>query len=154
MRRIVSLALVLVLGSIAVAQEKKSDLPPRFGVGGDLENYPQTSAKQTMISIGKALERKRVDYLLAHLCEPGFIDDKVKEFGGRFSELITEVTNHLSDDPKRTQELKKFLTQGEVAESGTSAKVTLKDVPGRQLLLRQIDGRWYMQNDADVPTKK
>lgn len=154
MRIVVSLAVGLMLAGGVHAQEKKSAPVPRYGVSPDLETYPQTSAKQAVTSILKALDRKRIDYLLAHLAEPGFVDQKVAALGGRFDDLVREVTEHFNDDPKRADEFRRFLKEGAVEETGATAKITLKDVPSRQVTLRQIEGRWYMNNDVEVERKK
>ena len=154
MRVLLTLTVGLLMATGALAQEKKAAPTARFGVSTDLETYPQASAKQASASILKALERKRIDYMLAHLAEPGFIDTKVQEFGGKFDELVREATEHLNNDAKRTDEFRRFLKEGVVEESGTTAKVTLKDVPSRQITLRQIDGRWFMNNDVEAERKK
>jgi hypothetical protein len=136
--------------SVAAAQEKKPVQPmPRFGITADLETYPQGSAKQALQSVAKALDRKRVEYILAHLSDPTFVDEQVQKFDGKFGDLVQETVKHFADNPKQTQEFRKFLTQGEVAESGASAKVTLKDVPDRAINLRQIEGRWFIMNDNE-----
>lgn len=154
MRGLLTVTLGLVLASSALAQEKKPAPAVRYGVSPDLDTYPQASAKQAVTSILKAVERKRIDYLLAHLAEPSFVDTKVQEFGGKFDELVRETTDHLNSDVKRTDEFRRFLKEGSVEESGTTATVTLKDVPSRQVTLRQIDGRWFMNNDVEAGTKK
>ncbi|MFL5339623.1 MAG: hypothetical protein ACJ8F7_05585 [Gemmataceae bacterium] len=154
MRGLLSGLLCVCLVSVAATQEKKAGPPPvRFGIAPDLETYPQGTAKQTLLSIAKALDRKRVEYVLAHLTDPSFVDEKVDSVGGKFDVLVQQTADHLNEDPKKTQLFRKFLTQGEVTESGTTAKVTHKDAPGRQVTLRQIEGRWFIQNE-DTPEKK
>jgi hypothetical protein len=155
MRNAISTALVLLAVANVLAQEKKAEPPPpRFGVKSDLEAYPQGSAKETMKSIATALERTRMDYILAHLTNPIFVDEKVKEFNGDFEAFARNADEHLAD-PKRRQEFLRFLKEGTVEESGTSAKVTLKDVPKKQLTFRQTGGRWFMdnENEAEKPKK-
>jgi len=149
MRQLTAFAAGLVILSAAPAQEKKSAPLPRYGVAPDLDTYPQASAKQAVGSILKSLDRKRIDYLVAHLAEPGFVDEKVKAQLGNFDEVVREVTDHFNDDPKRTDEFRRFLKEGTLEESGTTAKVTLKDVPTRHITLRQIEGRWFMNNDVE-----
>ena len=154
MRGLLSGLLCVCLASMAAAQEKKPGPPPaRFGITPDLETYPQGTAKQTLQSIAKALDRKRIEYVLAHLTDPSFVDEKVDSLGGKFDVLVQQTADHLNEDPKKTQLFRKFLTAGEVTESGTTAKVTHKDAPGRQVTLRQIEGRWFIQNE-DTPEKK
>ena len=154
MRGLLSCLLGVGFVSVTMAQEKKPVQPPaRFGITADLETYPQSTAKLALQSIAKAFDRKRVEYVLAHLTDPAFVDEQVDKLGGKFDTLVREVSDHLNDEPKRTQEFRKFLTQGEVTESGTGATVTLKDVPGRRVTLRQIEGRWFIMND-DAAEKK
>ncbi|HLW68760.1 MAG TPA: hypothetical protein VKS79_25805 [Gemmataceae bacterium] len=155
MRLGMALVCVFAVGTAAWAQEKKAEPPPpRYGVKADLEAYPQGSAKEAMKSIATALERTRVDYILAHLTDPLFVDSRVKEFNGNFEGLVRDTEEHLAD-PKRRQEFVRFLKEGTVEESGTSAKVTLKDVPKKQMTLRQSGGRWFLDNEseADKPKK-
>lgn len=169
-----ALMAALIFGSVGLCQEKKPELPPRFGVPAETELYPQTSPKTTMISITKAFQRNRIDYLLAHLIEPSFVDAKVAQFyrlkfgkspeedrenpdhqkriRDAFDDLMKEVNKHMSDEPKQSGYLMKLLNEGSIEEAGTSAKVTHKDAPNVALSLLQVDGRWYMIND-DSPAK-
>lgn len=154
MRGLLTATAGLLIVTGAVAQEKKAAPAARHGVSADLATYAQSSAKEAVASILKAVERKRIDYLLAHLAEPTFVDAKVQELGGKFDELVREVTDHFNNDPKRADEFKRFMKEGTVEEAGTTAKVTLKDAPSRQVTLRQIEGRWYMNNDVEADKKK
>jgi hypothetical protein len=155
MRRALTIALGLVVVVTATAQDKKAETPPaRYGVTADLQTYPQVSAKQALASVAKALERKRVEYVLAHLANPDYVDETVQRLGGRFDELVREVATHLADNPKETQGFVRILKEGTVEETGTSAKATHKDVPGRQITLIQRDGRWFMNNENEGEKKK
>jgi hypothetical protein len=167
------LIVLLIGGGLGLAQEKVEP-PPRFGVPAESELYPQTSPKTTMISIGKAFERNRIDYLLAHLIDPAFVDEKVAQFyrikfgkspdqdrdnrnfdrriKEAFDDFIKEVNKHMADEPRQTGYLTKLLKEGMIEEGGTSAKVTHKDIPNFAIAMRQIEGRWYMLND-DSPEK-
>ena len=154
MRYAILTAFVLVTGGYSQAQEKKAEPPaPRFGVKADLEAYPQGSAKEVMKSIATALERTRTDYILAHLTDPVFVDSRVKEFKGDFEGLVRDTEEHLAD-PKRRQEFLRFLKEGTVEESGTTAKVTLKDVPKKQMSFRQTGGRWFLENESEAEKPK
>jgi hypothetical protein len=155
MRIAMALGLILTLTAGISAQEKKTEAPPpRYGVEADLQTYKQGSAKETLASIAEAVRRTRIDYVVAQLTDPIFIDAKVTEFGGDFQKLVKEVEEHLND-PKLRQEFVRFLKEGVVEESGTSAKVTLKDVPKRQMTLRKSGERWFLdnENEADKPKK-
>ncbi|HEV3146976.1 MAG TPA: hypothetical protein VGZ47_24015 [Gemmataceae bacterium] len=151
-------SLVLLVGLAILlpvfGQEKKPESPPdRYGVKADVEAYPQGSAKEAMKSIATALERTRVDYLLAHLTDPVFVDAKVREFKGDFQAFVRDSDEHLSD-PKKRQEFLRFLKEGTVQESGTTAKVTHPDVPKKQMTFRQSGGRWFLENENEAEKPK
>jgi hypothetical protein len=155
MRRACTFALGLIVITVAAAQNNKpAAAAARYGITADLETYPQVSAKQTLSSVAKALERKRIEYVLAQLANPEYVDDAVQKFGGKFDELVRESATHLADNPKETQALVRILKEGTVDETGTSAKATHKDVPGRQITLIQKDGRWFMNNENEGEKKK
>ncbi|HEV3448581.1 MAG TPA: hypothetical protein VG099_28345, partial [Gemmataceae bacterium] len=76
---------VLMLASPALqAQQDQDATPPRrYGVLLNQQNYPQEDPKQALASVVKAIDRQRIDYLLAHLADPDFVDERVKEvYGG------------------------------------------------------------------------
>ena len=51
----------------------------------DLKTYPQATAKEALASVLKAVEAKRIDYLVAQLADPAYIDDRVQRlYGGKF----------------------------------------------------------------------
>ena len=62
------LVLLLAIGSLSplLAQAPKSTLPAkRYGIELDLDKFPQATPKDTLTSILKAIELRKVDYLLA-----------------------------------------------------------------------------------------
>ena len=42
-----------------------------FRVAPDLKTYPQGTAKEALASVLEAIKKKRIDYLLAQLADPG-----------------------------------------------------------------------------------
>jgi hypothetical protein len=172
MRNSLALAAMLLVSAAAFGQNKPM-FPPRFGVAAETEIYPHDSPKQLLASLDKAFARKRVDYVLAHLLEPNFADAKVAEYyRKRFGRLpdddreltidkrdarakealmdfVAEVNDHMASEPKKTLRFFRLLKEGNVEEAGTTAKVTLKDAPTMALILRQVDGRWYMDNNLE-----
>src|SRR5262245_55933096 len=50
----------------------------RYGVTRDAKSYPQASAKEALASVLKAIRDRKFDYLVAHLADPAFVDDRVK----------------------------------------------------------------------------
>jgi hypothetical protein len=177
MRNWIAPAAVLLLAAPLPAQPK-AEPPPHFGVAAETEFYPQDSPKQAMASIAKALDRGRIDYLLAHLIDPAFTDatfvkyyrqkygktpdedrtlprsDFESRIKAALASFVGEVKDHLAAEPKQTLRLNRLLKEGSVEESGTSATVTLKDAPGVALNLKQADGRWFMANALEAEKTK
>lgn len=168
---IAALVIATVAGSLC-AQPAPAP-PPRYTIPSEIDIYPQDSPKQALASMAKAFDRKRVEYLLAHLVEPAFVDAKFPQYYrakyGKLPEddrelppaqqaerikatletFVAEVNEHLAAHPKQALRLSRLLREGAVEEQGTGAKVTLKDAPESVLTLRQIDGRWFMINDME-----
>ena len=146
-------AVVFVLGiwgligvSVAWAQQAKQP-PARYGIEADLDNYPQAEPKAALASVLKAIDQKKIDYLLAQLSDPQWVDERVqKVHGGRFEELVKETAAKLASDPTEVEELRRFLREGTWTENDSEVQVSLKDVPDRQVFLRKIGSRWYLEN--------
>src|SRR5260370_9757301 len=118
MRGMLACLLGLSMISQAAAQEKKPVQPAaRFGITADLETYPQGSAKQALQSVAKALDRKRVEYILAHLSDPAFVDEHGQKFDGKFNDLVQEPVKHFAHTPKQTHQFRKYLTHAEEPKS-------------------------------------
>src|SRR5262245_48780932 len=172
MRNSLALTAVLLVAVPALAQNKPN-YPPRFGIAAETEIFTQDSPKQLLASLDKAFNRKRLDYVLAHLLEPGYGDAKLAEsyrqkFGRTLDDdreltieqrdarakealqlFIAEVNSHMASEPKKTLRFFRLLKEGTVEEAGTTAKVSLKDAPTMILTLRQVDGRCYMDNNLE-----
>src|SRR5260370_41009581 len=102
------IGIVFVSVSASVAQQNK---PPaaRYGIEADLENYPQAEAKEALASILKVIDKKKIDYLLAQLSDPQWVDNRVqKVHDGKFEELVKETTAKLANDPTEVEELRRF----------------------------------------------
>jgi len=156
MRLGVALYLTMLYVPALPAQAVKDDLPPsRYGVIENLTRYPQADAKQAFASVLKAIEDQRFDYLLAHLAEPQFVDDRVKQvYGGKFDELVRETRTKLTDNPATVKELERFLKEGEWQDSKGTATATLKDVKDRGLFMKKIGERWYLENKQKAEESK
>lgn len=134
---------VLIVSSGAAAAEKSSD-GTRYGIAADLKSYPQSTAKEALASVLKAVEAKRVDYLVAHLADPSFVDDRVKRlYGGRFAEQVNDTRARL--DPLTIKQLQRFLKDGDWQEDKERVTVRLKDSP-RRLYFKKDSGRWFMEH--------
>jgi len=142
----VGIVLLLLFGSYGTSQQPQ-EAPIRFGIHPRLEDYPQATARQSLASAISALEQNQVAYALAQLTDPDFVDRRVKElYGGNFDELVKEATNKVADNPGTIKELNRFLREGEWRGSESSTSVTLKDIKDRQVFLRKVGTRWYLEN--------
>jgi hypothetical protein len=140
------LAVLIVLGGAVLGCGSEAVPATRHDVAPDLKVYPQGTPKEALASVVKAVEGKRIDYLLAQIADPEWVDDRVKSNGGKFSVVVEEAKRHLLDDPGPLKQLKLFEKEGEWAEEGDSASVGHKDVADRRVFFRKVGGRWYFQN--------
>src|SRR5947209_8610640 len=70
------LLLQFICATIAVGQTSQEKPPAkRYAVEPDLDTFPQTTPKDTLASAMRAVQRDRVDYLLAQLADPEFVDN-------------------------------------------------------------------------------
>jgi hypothetical protein len=146
--------LTFLSASAALAQQTKEP-PKRFGIDADLENYPQADAKTAFASVMKAIDNQKIDYLLAQLSDPQWVDERVqKVHGGKFDEAVKETTQLLTNDPGTIEELRRFLRDGTWGGDDTEARVSLKDMPDHQVSFRKIDTRWYLKNEKKGKNKE
>jgi hypothetical protein len=147
MNRILILCFVLLCATEVLAQATKETPPRRYSIEANLRDYPQETPKETLASVLRAVERGRINYLLAHLADPAFVDKRVKEiYGGNFEELVRETSRKLADNPAAVKELGRFLKEGEWEGGDTTASAKLKDLKDRQVFFQKIGPRWYLQN--------
>src|SRR5262245_40416034 len=78
MRRF-AFALGLSLAALGLAHAQ-TNLSKRYGFDQNPEFYPQKTPQETLSSISKAAQANRVDYLLAQLADPRFVDDTVTAY--------------------------------------------------------------------------
>jgi len=143
---IVAIIAAFVLDAQGLARQE-TGVPGRYGVPLNTRLYPQGESKEALASVISAIENKRVNYLLAHLTDPAFVDKRVKElYGGNFDELVRETSAKFSNEPSTVKELGRFLKEGEWEAGETTATVRLKDVKDRQVFLRKIGDRWFLEN--------
>lgn len=147
MHRVLATCIVLVW-ALGVSAQAPNEVPPRrYGIEANVRDYPQESPKETLGSVLRAIERGRINYLLAHLADPAFVDKRVQQvYGGDFEELVRETSRKLADNPAAAKELGRFLKEGEWEGGDTTATVKLKDVKDRQVFFRKIGRRWFLEN--------
>jgi hypothetical protein len=151
MRWLITLAVVTTSMLAVGAQDKKAPPAKRYGVVLDLGRYPQATPKETLASVLFAVDNQRIDYLLAQLADPEFVDERVKKQGGSFEELVKETRTKLADNSDAVKELRRFLKEGEWKAAETSATVTLKDVKDRTAFFKKVEDRWYLENRQQPP---
>jgi len=143
---VVAVAATFVLGIQGLARQD-AGVPSRYGVPLNTRSYPQGTPKDALASAIRAIEDRRINYLLSQLTEPAFVDRRVKElYGGEFDELVRETTVKLANEPGTVKELGRFLKEGEWEAGETNATVRLKDIKDRQVFLRKIGDRWFLEN--------
>lgn len=147
MHRILVLWIALVGVVVGQAQAPNEAPPRRYGIEASLRDYPQETPRETFASVLRAIERGRLNYLLAHLADPAFVDKRVNDvYAGDFEELVRETTGKLKDNPAAVKELQRFLKEGEWEGGESSVSAKLKDVKDRQVFFRKTGRRWYLEN--------
>ena len=145
------LLLAAAVSACAVTSLSAQAPAKRHGLDPDPKTFPQATAKETLASVLKALEMKRVDYLLAHLADPAFVDGRVKVSAGGFGDLVREGTDKLVNDPGAARLLQRLEKEGEWKTDGDSASVALKEGSDKSVTFRKADGRWVMRNQYRPP---
>jgi hypothetical protein len=131
---------------IPAAEPTKAEGSNRYGVDVDLKTYPQSTPKETLASVLRAVENKRIDYLVAQLADPAFIDERIKRtFGGKFEEQVNDTRTKL--DAPTVKLLERFLKDGDWSGKDSPVTVVLQDVKDRAVTFVKIGDRWYLQNN-------
>jgi len=145
------ISLVVVLA--ATAQNK---LNTRYNIDVDGISYPQSTPKEALASVVKAIRDQRINYMLAHLSDPDFVDQRVQSVhAGKFDELVKEVSGKLLNDPAAVKLLERFVQEGKWDNSDNNATATLKDARDK-VFLRRAEFRWFLENkkNTDKDEKK
>ncbi|HEY1859126.1 MAG TPA: hypothetical protein VGG61_02160 [Gemmataceae bacterium] len=135
----------LVVLVVFPAATNGEDVVQHYGISADYKTYPQATPKETLASLLKAVEDKHLDYVLAHLADPHWVEKRVKDLGGKFEDLVKEC-GETKLDPAAVKQLRRFLQDGEWKVQEKTAEVVLKDVNDRSVRLYRIDDRWFMEN--------
>lgn len=144
MRISIGVLLGILVGWAAANGGDKVAEGTRYGIAPDLKMYPQSTAKEALASIVKAVEAKRVDYVAAQLADPSFVDDRVKRlYGGRFAEQVNDTSARLN--PSAIKLLQRFLKDGTWREEKNRVVVQLKDEE-RRLYFKKDGDRWFVEN--------
>jgi hypothetical protein len=139
----------LCVSGVCSADPAKEETTKRYGIEADLKTYPQTTPKETLASVLKAVENKRIDYVVAQLADPAYVDERVKKtFGGKFEEQVNDTRTRL--DGPTVKLLERFLKDGDWVGKESPISVLVKDVKDRAVTFVKVGDRWYMQN-SDKP---
>lgn len=156
--RPLGLACLMGLALSLSAQEPPDKLARRYGLDVNPEKYPQAGPQETVRSIVKAVKGERVDYLLAHLADPDYVDKRVAEYRNQyttgkdeartilaFSRLVRETQDHFLADPSLAQDLLRFAADGDWDAQDATAVGKKKGSP-RVVFLKKIGDRWFLEN--------
>jgi hypothetical protein len=141
--------------SLSVFAQTPKDAKPtkRYNAEPDLLTYPQGTPKETLTGVLKTIEANKINYLLAQLADPQWVDKRVKEvYDGKFETFVAETSSKFNNDRASVKELQRFLLEGMWEMADATASAQLKDVPNRRVYLRKIDGRWFLES-RQTPTE-
>ncbi len=143
----------IVIGPKLFAQEetkKKADLITRYGLARDEITFPQNSPENLRKSISKAISLDKIEYLLAHLVDPDFIDKEVQQvYEGDFKKQVQETKNKFKNKVLKEQ-LELLLKDGIIITSEKNANLkdtSLKDI---SIYMKLQDARWFMENKKEL----
>jgi hypothetical protein len=148
---LVCLALTVMLIGVSLCAAK--DPQGRYGIARHAKTYPQSSPKETLQSLIKAVEAKNAGYVLAYLADPEWVDGRVKEYGQKFEVLLKETTGKLVDDPSALKLLKRFEKDGNWEADESKAQVKLKDLSDKSIRFRKIGDIWFIENEYKAKGK-
>ena len=158
-----TLLLLALSTAPTTAQDDEKKAPPkdlpRYGFDYVPTLYPQKTPKEALTSIVKAIDQQRVDYLLAQLADPIYVDAQVAEYRPQFAKnkpdartflafdrLVQDTVAYYLSDPLLVRELRLFARDGAWEVNDDAATGVHKDVPARKMFLRRIGERWFLEN--------
>jgi hypothetical protein len=134
-----------VVMTILPSGMRADEVVQRYGINADYKSYPQATPKETLASLLKAVEDKHVDYALAHLADPHWVEERVKQLDGKFEDLVKEC-RETKLNAAAVKQLRRFMQDGEWKVEEKIAEVVLKDVNDRSVRFYKVDDRWFMEN--------
>jgi hypothetical protein len=153
MRTSIVIVLVITISAAVAAQAPKAAPGERYGLSPTTDVYPQGTPQETLGSVVKAIGDNRVDYLMAQLADPDYVDQRVQHVHhGKFQNLVEEATQKLTRDPIVIKTFRRFLNEGTWDAQEAKASVRLKD-RADQAGFRRIGERWFMENWQRPPAE-
>ncbi len=162
--RIVTLLIMLgSLSALSAHQEGEKAQKPakRYGFDVNQDLYPQKTPQDALKSVVRAIERQKIDYLMAQLADPEFVDKRVEEYKkdltgkeeGKtifaFDRVVKEAQDNFREDPDLVKDLVKIARDAKDEDwkvGGNTAVGTLKNLPGRRVYLKKSQERWFLEN--------
>ena len=132
----------------------------RYRIPANYDKYPQNKPDIGLKSAVKAIELGQIDYLLAHLADPVFVDKRVQEYRAQikedikdegktflaFDRLVNETRDHFKADPGAVRELQQFARLGTWETRDNVAEAQLASVPARRVFMKKIEQLWYLED--------
>ncbi len=144
--RFIVVGLAALCAAAAGAADVKEVGAKRYQVEYNPDVYPQDNPKTALHAVLRAIENKRIDYLVAHLTDPRWVDQRVRLYDGNFEELVKEVAGHLAGDPTLMKDLKRIVAAGEWEAADTEASAGLKENKDKRVFFRKVGKRWFLEN--------
>jgi hypothetical protein len=97
------LALVVLCGCFVVARSQppisdgKAEAPPRFGIPHKGKALSQATPKETLASVIEVIDRGKIDYLVAHLLDPAFTDDRIADRARQIEPIVEAELARIRD---------------------------------------------------------
>jgi hypothetical protein len=143
--RIVIVGLICLGWAALAGAQDKDKAGERYKIKPNPDAYPQDKPETALKSVLKAMRTRRIDYLLAQLSDPRWVDGRVRLYDGNFDEVVKETTNHLAEDPTLVKALKSLAKNGKWTIEDKTAAVFEKD-KDKGAFFRKIGNRWYLEN--------
>jgi hypothetical protein len=154
--------LLIVIGLIGVwgSADAGEKVVLRYRIPANYDRYPQEKPNVALASTVKAIELGQVDYMLAHLADPAFVDKRVEQYRAQvkgdvpeesktllaFDRLVNETKDHFKDDPTIVKELQQFARSATWDNKDSSAEAQLSSVPAHRVFMKKIQQLWYLED--------
>ena len=114
----------------------------RYGIRSDTKLYPQSTPRESLASVVKAIQSDDVAYLLAQLVWPTEVDQK---FGGQRKRLIALADKGTPEKRRKMAEaIEQHLKSGTWTIQADNARSTVTGLP--DVTLSRSGDRWFMHN--------
>lgn len=131
----------------------------RYRIEVNLDRFPQKKPQEALLSVVKTVAEKRFEYLLAQLSLPETVDARVLRIAETFTmgsledrkfiafeTVARETEKYFLKDPDLLKEMRLFAAGAMWEEKDGLAIATTKDLPGRKMIFRKLEGRWFLEN--------